>query len=112
MNDTNGIHHTTPSEHAMMDVLNEARLIIFGDRNADYGPPEINHARTATLWSVYLGITVTPRQVCLMNILQKIGRECNCEKPDNLIDIIGYAANAAACTAAEPPKPAINRRGY
>jgi len=106
------LQETTPSQRAMMDVLNEARQIVFGDRHHDYGPPETNHKRTAALWSAYLGHPVTPRQVCLMNILQKCSRDIHHEKPDNLVDIIGFATNAAACTAAEPPKPTSHHRGY
>lgn len=106
------LHHTTPSERAMQDVLNDARLAVFGDRNRDYGPPEENHKRTAELWTAYLGVRITPRQVCLMNVLQKCSRDAHHAKQDNLTDIIGFAANAAACTAAEPPQAVLNHRGY
>jgi hypothetical protein len=43
---------------------------------------------------VYLGTEITPRQVCVMNILQKISRDAHAEQDDNLLDIIGYAVNA------------------
>lgn len=91
------------SNRVMKGVLDEAANIVTGDRLTYYGPPEINHKRSAELWSTYLGIDITPRQVCVMNILQKISRDVNIEKPDNLVDIIGYAANAAACHAAQLP---------
>ena len=70
---------------------------VYGERNFSYGEPRINHERTAQLWSAYLGIKVTPRQVCMMNILQKISRDRHREIPDNLVDIAGYAENAHLC---------------
>lgn len=78
-------------------ILSEAEAIVGGARRADYGTPLANHSRTAALWSVYLGITVTPRQVCMMNVLQKVSRDANAPKRDNLVDIAGYAENANLC---------------
>ena len=78
-------------------ILSEAEAIVGGARQADYGTPLANHSRTAALWSVYLGITVTPRQVCMMNVLQKVSRDANAPKRDNLVDIAGYAENANLC---------------
>jgi len=78
-------------------ILSEAHEIVNGDRHQDYGKPEVNHARTAQMWSDYLGIVVTPRQVCMMNILQKISRDVHRTKRDNLVDIAGWAENAERC---------------
>lgn len=75
-------------------ILNEAARIVDGARNQDYGTPAANHGRTAELWSVYLGLEISPRQVCMMNILQKISRDAFRAKRDNLVDIAGYARNA------------------
>lgn len=75
-------------------VLEEAANIVSGARNADYGDPRVNHARTAALWSAYLGVTITPRQVCVLNILQKASRDAHRAKRDNLVDIAGWARNA------------------
>jgi hypothetical protein len=83
------------TDHA--NVLEEATSVVLGDRRAFYGPPKINHTRTAAMWSAYLGVQVTPHQVCLMNILQKISRDANRQKIDNLVDIAGYALNAEMC---------------
>lgn len=79
------------------NVLDEAASVVLGDRRAFYGPPKINHTRTAAMWSAYLGVQVSPHQVCLMNILQKISRDANRQKIDNLVDIAGYALNAEMC---------------
>jgi len=78
-------------------ILSEAADIVGGSRQADYGTPLANHSRTAALWSAYLGIPVTARQVCMLNILQKVSRDVHAPKRDNLVDIAGYAENAHLC---------------
>lgn len=93
MTDTN--HPPTGS------ILAEAEAIVHGSRQADYGTPLANHSRTAALWSAYLGIPVTARQVCMLNILQKVSRDVHHSKRDNLVDIAGYAENANLCEEAE-----------
>jgi hypothetical protein len=89
------------SNNVMAGVLDEAKGIVCGARQDDYGTPPVNHERTAKLWSVFFGIPITPRQVCYANILQKCGREVNASKRDTDVDIAGYAANAAACHAVQ-----------
>ena len=78
-----------------IDMLDEAKGIVSGDRMEKYGDPRVNHGRTAAFWSTYLGIPVTDRQVCMMNILQKVGRDCHSPQGDNVVDIVGYATNIA-----------------
>ena len=77
-----------------MDILKEAARVVDGPRQESYGHPLRNHARTAALWSAYLGVTITPRQVCMLNSLQKISRDANRAKRDNLVDLAGWARNA------------------
>ena len=81
-------------------VLEEAANIVQNDRRKNYGEPAVNHKRTAELWSAYLGFEIAPRQVCMMNILQKISRDRHRETHDNLVDIAGYAENAHLCRPA------------
>lgn len=85
----------------MADFLASVKEAICGPRQEHYGPPEENHARTAVMWSAYLGerlqVDLSPRDVCLMNILQKCSREGHCATMDGLLDIAGYAANASVC---------------
>ena len=76
------------------NVLEEATSVVLGDRRHFYGHPKVNHGRTAEMWSAFLGIPITARQVCLLNILQKISRDANRQKRDNLVDVAGYALNA------------------
>lgn len=87
----------TTSKGTMRAVLKEVEGIICGDRHDHYGPPEVNHERTAKLWSVFLGIPITARQVCYCNVLQKCSREVHCSKRDTDLDIAGYVANATVC---------------
>lgn len=81
------------------DILTEAREAVSGDRMRHYGHPADNHACTAAMWSAYLsrtlGLTVklSAEDVCMLNILQKVSREANLPKRDNLVDIVGYARN-------------------
>ena len=74
-------------------VLQEATRVVSGARGDDYGHPLDNHGRTAAFWSTYLGQTITPEQVCMMNALQKVSRSMNRITRDSLVDIAGYARN-------------------
>ena len=80
---------TTENESAWSKIANE---VVFGDRQKEYGTPKSNHDRTAKLFSVYLGVQVTPDMVCMLNILQKVSRSIGARhtKDDTFIDIIGY----------------------
>jgi hypothetical protein len=79
---------TTPT------VLAEAETIIHGSRQDDYGNAERNQSRIATMWSAYLDVDITPRQVCMMMVLLKVSRDAHKPKRDNLVDLAGYAALA------------------
>lgn len=82
----------------MSDVLQDAANVIEGARQSHYGNPDVNIGRTAELWSAYLGRRVTERDVCMLNILQKVSRDVFCGKRDNLVDIAGYARCAELIT--------------
>lgn len=75
------------------NILQEALRVVHGARNEDYGHPLDNHTRTAEMWSTYLGVTVMPEDVCMLNILQKVSRGMNRITRDTLVDVAGYAAN-------------------
>lgn len=92
--------HTIPP-NATETVLEEAQRIVLGARRDDYGTPLENHSRTAALWNAYIGSSIhvlTARDVCMLNILQKVSRDRHCPKRDNLVDIAGFALNAAMCS--------------
>jgi hypothetical protein len=77
--------------------IQEAARITSTDRQETYGPPEVNHQRTAELWSAFLGVRITPKQVCWLNVLQKASREAHRPGRDNAVDCIGYLANSERC---------------
>lgn len=69
--------------------------MIIGDRNKDYGDPKVNHQRIADLWSVILGIEVTPAQVALCMAQVKISRLVHTPNhQDSYIDAAAYIAIA------------------
>lgn len=82
-------------------LAQEAERIVYGPRRRDYGHPQENHQRTAALWSAYLGTPVSPVQVCVCNILQKISRMHTRLTRDSLVDVIGYALNIAIVAGIE-----------
>jgi hypothetical protein len=72
-------------------VLTEADNLINGERRADYGDAYDSFVVVARLWSVVLGIDVTPRHVALCMIMLKVGRDITGErKRDTLVDMAGY----------------------
>ena len=72
-------------------ILDEAKRLVHGDRNDDYGHPFHDFNRAATMWTVILETRVTAEDVALCMIAVKIAREVNKPKRDNLVDIAGYA---------------------
>lgn len=88
-----------PRQHADETVLQEAAKLTAGDRQAAYGHPLDNHGLTAVLWSRWLErhlgrpITLSPEDVCYLNVLQKLSREAHLPKRDNLVDVCGYLRN-------------------
>lgn len=81
----------------MRVVLGEAIDVVTGPRNQRYGPPSVNHARTAAIWSAWMGFEITASDVCALNILQKLSRQRHSQTRDNAVDIAGFAANMWAC---------------
>lgn len=71
-------------------ILGEAAAIVDGSREADYGPPERNLGRIAGMWSAYLEVEITPRDVAWMMVQLKSSRDRNRPKRDNLTDGAGY----------------------
>lgn len=81
-----------PTEQAdLRDIATEAARLASGDRDADYGDPSVNLARTGRMWGAILGIPdVTPEQVAMCMVAVKLSRQCHKPKRDNLVDAIGY----------------------
>ncbi len=77
------------------DILNEANVLITGDREKTYGPPIVNFSRIATGWSVIFGKEIKPHEVALAMDWVKTCRAV--ETPthmDSYIDGAGYKALA------------------
>lgn len=69
----------------------EEAIEIVRQRGEEYGNALEGFARTGKFWSALFGIPVTAEQVALAMLLNKVSREMNQHKDDNLVDIAGYA---------------------
>ena len=75
-----------------MNVLEEA-LHTIEERGKSYGNAKPLFRQIAQLWTVWLGVQVTPRDVAHMMILMKQARDkIGNSQRDNKVDIAGYAA--------------------
>lgn len=89
-------------------ILDEAKQITAGDRQASYGPPDQDFARTARIWEAILAtclkdgeLRITPRHIALCMIGLKLSRETHQHKRDNWVDIAGYAKCGQDCADCE-----------
>ena len=86
-------------------VLDEAKEIIYGDREKTYGHPSKNLTTIAMMWSMYLSArldaadnVLTPQDVSVMMVLMKCARLANDPTHrDSVVDICGYAALIERC---------------
>lgn len=77
------------------EILSAAATCVSGEREADYGSPERNFSRIASLWTTYLEgrSCIQAKDVAAMLALLKIARIASGNaKQDNWIDLAGYAA--------------------
>ena len=68
----------------------QARTLVDGERQADYGEPVEHMRRVADAWSAVLRRPITPEEVCLCLATLKLVREGHRPKRDNREDAIGY----------------------
>lgn len=78
-----GKHEAAPAVTEREKLLDEAKAIVCGDRDQQYGRPEENFGIIAELWSNYLRHSVSSRDVAMMMILFKVAREATFEKGDS-----------------------------
>jgi hypothetical protein len=81
-----------------MSVLDEAKDIIYGDREKTYGKPSKNLETIAVFWSEYIGTKLSAKDVAVMMVLLKAARLRNdISHRDSVVDICGYAALIERC---------------
>lgn len=97
------------------EILENAINHTCGDRDDEYGPPDVNFANIARLWNAYLqgryigAPTITAEDVAQFLVLLKMARSFTAGvKPDTFEDEAAYAAIAGqlAMAAPEERKPA------
>jgi hypothetical protein len=71
-------------------VAIQAIQAITGPRAVTHGDAQETMQRTAQLWAAYLGREISPAQVAICNLLQKLARSRHYDR-DHYIDVIGYA---------------------
>lgn len=83
----------------MKSVLDDAKDIIFGDREKTYGRPEFNLQTIAEFWRIYLErkhnvlVALLPEDVAFMMVLLKMARLMNSPTHrDSQVDLCGYVA--------------------
>lgn len=82
-----GVHgHTSSGE----TILEEAHRLIYGDRQAEYGPGHVEMEQVAAVWSVIVGAPVSAYQAALCMAGLKLVRARNAYKRDSLVDGAGY----------------------
>lgn len=77
-------------------VIDKAKELISGQRQADYGDASDSFKEIAGYWSVYLGIDLGAEDIAIMMTLLKIARiKTGSGTLDSFIDSIGYMALGA-----------------
>lgn len=76
------------------EFLKDAEKCICGDRDRDYGNPAGSFGLISKLWSAYMGIEFTAKDVAILMALLKVARCKYSNKTDSFIDGAGYFACA------------------
>jgi len=74
----------------MPSMTDEAKSIVNGQRQEDYGSINDSFQRIAGLWSAYTGFTIDKYDVAKMMMLLKISRAKSGNHRDSYVDIVGY----------------------
>jgi len=83
-----------PSKMICKEILNDAKKLIGGNRQKDYGDKLTNHKNIAALWSIFLQVNITAHDAAVCMALVKIARLMHQHKKDSYIDLAAYAAIA------------------
>ena len=86
----------TLAETEEQTILDEAKALVYGDRENDYSHPYYDFGCTSELWTAYLkskykiDFSLEREDIGLMMVLFKVSRESRHPKRDNLVDGAGY----------------------
>jgi hypothetical protein len=91
-------------------VLDEAKRLVYGDRERDYDHPINDFTRSAGVLNALGyrgpgGRDLKPEDIALLQIAVKLSREVHHVKRDNLVDICGYAETRRRVLDYKPSKP-------
>ena len=92
-----GLEQPPPTE----TILEEAQRITSGDRDRQYGHPRLHWSRTVGAINAMFGTSFEPHEWGYCMILDKLAREQNGHKRDNLTDCAGYARCVERCLEVE-----------
>ena len=79
------------NEENKQSILDEAKAIVEGSRQSDYGDPVESFERIAKTASMIAGKDLSPEDCCAVLMAVKLVRESFKHKRDNLVDLCGYA---------------------
>lgn len=83
-------------------IAHKAAGLVSGARAATHGDKQENHENIAALWTGYLEMSITAKDVANMMVLLKVARTKTGEyNPDDYMDAVGYAAIAGELAARE-----------
>jgi len=79
----------------MSHILDEVKEVLKEREANAYGPAGDMFEKIGLMWTNYLGISISSRDVAIMMTLLKIARENYKSKRDNFVDAIGYLVLAS-----------------
>jgi hypothetical protein len=83
-------------------LLDEARALTCGDRQAAYGDPVELHQHAARIFNAVTGLNLTARQIVqVMEAVKKARREQNPLHRDSYVDDMAYTGIEYECALAE-----------
>ena len=94
---------SAPVIRTRAEILEAAGKCITGGRDEEYGEPEDSFDLIARLWEPYIraacvspgaNVGIREQDVAILMGLLKIARAAVSDKPDNFVDLAGYAACA------------------
>ena len=81
--------------------LDEAKSLICGDRNAQYGSPTQDFERIAGMWTILFGRQFSAHEVAMAMVCLKLSRLVHSPgKRDSWVDGAGYLACGWECVEA------------